>query len=116
VLAHGQLVLVEVLEDDADAAVEVLFVPALEVAAVEEEAAVGGLVRARQELDERRLAGAVVPDEGEALPRRDEHVDVAERPLFRSGVTEADALEADAFLLAGRRQLLAPAVGRLDTQ
>ena len=71
-----------------------------QVLAVEQDAALGGLVEAREQLDERRLAGAVLADQREALAARDEDVDIAQRPVFLARVAEADALEADAELAA----------------
>ena len=51
--------------------------------AVEQDAPLGRLVEAGQQLDERGLAGAVLPDQRQALPARDEQVDVAQRPAAR---------------------------------
>ena len=71
-------------------------VPVAKVAAVEEDATLGRLVEARQELDERRLARAVLADEREALALRDREVDVPERPRLLARVAKADVLEDDA--------------------
>ena len=48
VLAHHELVAHEVLEDDADAPAQHGGVPLLQVAAVEQDAPVGGLVEPRE--------------------------------------------------------------------
>src|SRR5437870_10277210 len=97
VLAHLELVLIEILEDDAEAREEIVAIPIAEVAAVEEDAAFGRLVETRDELHERRLARAVLPDEREALTARQEERDVAEHPLLRARILEAHVLEADAL-------------------
>ena len=99
VLAHEELVLVEVLEDDADAAAQLVRVPVAQIAPVEQHAALGRVVEAREQLDERRLAGAVLADEREALAPRHEEIDAAQRPAFGVGVAEADVLEANALLV-----------------
>jgi hypothetical protein len=67
VLADAQLVAREVLEDDADAAAQGQLVPLLQVKAVEQDAAGGRGVEAREQLDQRGLAGAVLADQGEGL-------------------------------------------------
>ena len=101
VLAELQLVLVEVLEHDAEPREQVGAIPGAEILAVEEDAALGRLVEARDELHQRRLAGAVLSDERDALPARDEEIDVAKDPLvvlLLTGIAEAHVLEADALL------------------
>ena len=115
VLAHVELVLVEVLEDDADARRAASDrIPVAQVDAVEEDAPLGRLVEARQQLDERGLAGAVLPDQRHRLPVRDEEADVAQRPRApavrcrclscrRRRIAEADVVEADALFARGRR-------------
>ena len=60
VLAHLELVLVEVLEEHAEALPQRLRVPLAQVPPVEQDAPLGRLVEARQELHERRLPGAVL--------------------------------------------------------
>jgi hypothetical protein len=101
VLAHLELVLVEVLENDAEPPAKLVRVPVAQVAAVEQHAPFGGLVEARDELHERRLSRAVLPHEGEALPRGDLQVDVAKRPDVLARITEADVLEDQARAARG---------------
>ena len=91
-------------------------VPVAQVAPVQEDAPLGRLVQARQQLDERRLAGAVLAHQRQALALGDEDVDVAQGPLVvGAGIAEADTLEADALLGAARGHAAAalarPAVG-----
>ena len=66
------------------------------------------VVEAAQQLDERRLAGAVLADEGDDRARRQREVDVVEHDAVAAGVGEGHALEAGWRRRAGR----APAVGR----
>ena len=76
-----------------------------QVAPVEQDAPLGRLVEARQQLDEGGLAGAVLADQRQALPLGDEQVDVRAAPTASRwpGIAEADALEADALLGAHDR-------------
>src|SRR5439155_24845838 len=59
------------LEADADLLPQRLEGEALDVHAIDLHAALGGVVEARDEAEERRLAGAVGPDEPDQLPRLD---------------------------------------------
>ena len=65
VLAHLKLVADEVLEDHADAAPQGLGLPLLQGGAVQQDAALLGLVQAGQQLDEGGLAAAVVTHQGQ---------------------------------------------------
>ena len=74
----------------------------------------GGVVEARHELGERRLARARGADEGDRLPRRDRQVDVVERELRAvvGAVGEGHVVEGD--LAADVRELpRVRAVGQL---
>src|SRR5262245_17800158 len=104
VFPEAELVLVEVLEDDPDPSAERLLVPRSQVSPVEQDAPLGGLVESGEELDERRLARAVLTDEGQALTAGDEERDVAQRPALGPGIPEAHVLEADALLLSRRQR------------
>ena len=77
VLADLELVAREVLEDDADAPAQRAGLPVVEVEPVEQDAALVGPVQARQQLDQRRLAGAVLADQRQALARPQCEADVA---------------------------------------
>src|SRR5439155_4339161 len=102
VFAHAELILVEILEDDADATAQRLGLPLAQIAAVEQDAAFAGLVEARQKLDEGGLAGAVVPNQRQRAAARNEQVDAAQRPGFAAGILEADVFETHAFFDRGR--------------
>src|SRR5439155_9823846 len=62
----------------------------LEVVAVEQDAPGGGRVKARQEVDERRLAAAGAAHQRHRLARPNLQVDVGERGLVARRVGEAD--------------------------
>ena len=49
-----------------------------------------------EQLDQRRLAGAVLADDGHDGAGREADVDVVERQAVGAGVAERDVLEADA--------------------
>ena len=65
-----------------------------QVAAVEQDAPLGRVVEPREQLDDGRLAGAVLADQRQR-PRRpaDRQVEVAHRPVLGIRVAEADILE-----------------------
>src|SRR5579875_3522999 len=58
---------------------ELLDVEAAHVMAIDADAAGIDVVEARQQLDERRLAGAGLADERDGLPGRDAQIDAAQR-------------------------------------
>src|SRR5262249_45614883 len=94
VLADDELIAAEVLEDDADATTQRIRVPFAQVQTVEEDAPLRRLVQSCEQLDERRLGGAVLADQCETLTGTDVQRDVAERGLFGAGIAKAHALEA----------------------
>ena len=59
----------EVLEDDADALAQLVQVVLAQVDAVQQNLPFGRVVQAGEQLDQRRLAGAVGPDQGDLLAR-----------------------------------------------
>ena len=73
-----------VLLDDADQAAVAVDVDVAQVAAVEQDAAAGGVVEAGDEVAERGLAAAAGADEGDRLARLDVERDVFERERARS--------------------------------
>ena len=81
----SQLVADEVLEDDADAPAQRGLVPVVEVEAVEHDAAAGRPVQAREQLDQRGLAGAVLADQRERAARADVQVDVVSAGVSAPG-------------------------------
>ena len=74
------------------------------------------VVEARDEIEQRRLAGAGRADEGHAAPGRYHEIDVGESRL-PVGVDEADALEADFAGVEPQRRGAGPVLDvRLDVQ
>ena len=67
VLRGGQVVAHEVLEDDADVRAKREEVVLAQIVAVEQDAALVRIVEAREQLHERRLAGAVLADQRKHL-------------------------------------------------
>ena len=102
--AHGdvvrrrQVIAHEVLEDDADVRAQRDEVVLAQVVAVEQDAALVGVVEAREQLHERRLAGAVLADQRQHFARAQRRSSGA-RTAQRSapGIAEADVLEREAL-------------------
>ena len=101
VLSDGELIPDEVLEDDADALLELVDVPLVERQPIEHDASLARHVQPREELDQRRLARAILTDQGELLAGREVQVHAFERPSLLTGVLEPDVLEAQAILWFG---------------
>ncbi len=109
VLAHGAGEEEPFLRDDPQLAPQALLGHLAEVVAVDGDPAVARVVEAGEELGDRGLAGAGVPDEGNGRPRGDAQIDPVQdfRP---AAVAEADAFEGDSALdlreRAGLRSVL----------
>ncbi len=84
VVGGGEVVAHEILEDDADVRAEREEVVLAQVVAVEQDAALVGVVEAREQLHERRLAGAVLADQRERLARAQLERQPAHRPALRA--------------------------------
>ena len=80
VLAHGRVEEIGLLRDDADGGGERLEREVADVDAVDPHRALGRVVEARDEVAERRLAGAGLADDRRRRPRRDRELDALERP------------------------------------
>ncbi len=82
--AHGNIfsdrhvVAHEILKDDADFAPPIFQVVFPEVDAVEEDRSGGGVVQTRQKFGDRRLALAVLADQGDALVGLQAKIDIAQ--------------------------------------
>ncbi len=101
VLADQKLIANEVLKNHADARSQSLFVPLLQVAAVQQNAALIRLVKTRQQLDQRGFPRAVLAHQGHAAPRRQVQIDVFQCRTAGPRVGETDVFEAHA--IAGLR-------------
>src|SRR5690606_23195044 len=97
IFTDAQLVAGEVLEDHPDALAQGGFVPVGQIDAVEQDASAGRRVQPRKQLDQRRLAGTVLADQGQRLAGPDMQVDVFERWRFAARIGEGNMLEADAI-------------------
>ena len=96
VLARGQVVAHEVLEDHADVRAQVVQVVVAQVAAIEQDAAFIRVVEPRQQLHQRGLAGAVLADQRQHFAGAQFEIQPAQRPALGAGITEADVLEREA--------------------
>ena len=90
VLGRGQVVAHVVLEDDADLVAQASSVVFAQVGAIEQDPALGRVVEPRQELDERRLAGAVLADQRDLLAGRERKAQIAHCPALGAGIAKAD--------------------------
>ena len=93
VLLQDEVVAHEVLEDHADVAAQTVQVVVAQVHAVEQDAPLVGIVEAGEQLDERRLARPVLPDQRDALFGLELEAQVAHRPAARARVVEAHVVE-----------------------
>src|SRR4029079_7132318 len=83
----------KVLENDAHIAAQGIEIVVAHVVAVEENAALIGIIEACQQLDQGRLARAVFTHEGENLARFQSKAEMADGPSLGSGISEADIVK-----------------------
>src|SRR5919108_6427252 len=95
----------EVLKDDADSLSEVQGVQLANVDPVDQYLALRRIVEAAEELDQRRLAGAVGSHQGDFLARADTQVDVAQSPATVFWVAKSNSTKLDAGLQSNRQRL-----------
>src|SRR4051794_11444525 len=76
IFVEAHVVAHEILEDHADGATDGRQIVVAEVTAVEKDAPLARIVQPTQELHERRLPGAIQPDERHALARSQLEVDM----------------------------------------
>ncbi len=96
--AAVKLIAHEVLEDDADVGAQREQVVFAQVVPVEQDAALVRIVEAREQLDQRGLAGAVLADQREDFSGVQLEGQIAHRPALGAGIAEADVLEREAAL------------------
>ncbi len=92
------------LQHRRDVAAQVGQAQPADVAAVEGDPALVGVVEAEQQLGQRRLARPARPDHGDLLARGDAQVDSGQRGPLGVGVGERDALQRERALRAGERR------------
>ena len=88
-------VLAEILEDDSVEFVQRLQIVLADVSAVEQDRALGGIVQARDQLDERGLARTVEANECDGRSRFDRQIDMVDDVVIGAGVAEADVAQFD---------------------
>ena len=93
----------DVLGDEGGAGSEAVEGEVADVAAVDADGALGGVVEAADEVDDGGFTGAGVADEGEHLAGLEVEVDAAQDVVGLAGVSEAYAFEGDAALGDGER-------------
>src|SRR5687767_8396417 len=96
VVAGGDVVAREVLEGDGDARAQGLRIELAQIDAVPQHLPFGRVVEAGEQLDDRRLAGSVEPDDGGAAAGRDDEIDLAQDPRVVLAVAEPDAPQLEA--------------------
>jgi len=96
-LTGHELEVHEVLHARGDPPPPFLDVHISQIDAVDGDPSLGGLVEAREKLDQGGLAGSVVPDDRYRPPGRDREVDVSQDVDVRVRIAECDAFEPDAF-------------------
>ena len=97
IVARGEVVAHEILEDDAHAAAQLFDVVFAEVMAVEQDAALVRVVQTCQQLHQGGLAGAVLAHQRHHLARLEGEAEMAHRPARGAGIDEADILEDEAL-------------------
>ena len=91
----------KILKHGGKMAVIVAAVVFSDVLAVQQHGALGRVIKAADQLDQRRLAGAVQADDRELFAGRYLEADVLQRVLFRAGVAERDVLQLNRVRLFG---------------
>ena len=109
ILPGGHLEAHEVLEDDANLAVEVGQVVVAQVDTVEQDLAFGRIVEAGDELDDCGFALAVFADQGDAFAGSKREIEVGQDVALGPRVLERDVPELEAFLDDLRRREGRPA-------
>ena len=97
IVAGRQVVAHEILEDDAHAAAQIIEPVVAQVVAVEQDAALVGVVEAGQQLHQRGLARTVLADQRHHLAGLQGEGEMAYRPALGAGIDEAHILEHEAF-------------------
>src|SRR5207244_7644248 len=113
IVVCGQGIPAEVLEDGGDPSLPGRGVECTQVDVVDRQAPLGGIVEAAKQLQQCRLAAAVLPHDGERPLRRQPEVELAQHGVAGPRIGEGDSLEADTGL--GRRWRPGPGKPQLGT-
>jgi hypothetical protein len=95
VLRGRRLVIDIVLKHRPDLLTELIGLEIAQVDAVDEDPSFLRVVKPADELEQRRLAGAVAPNHCQRLARLDGEAQIGERVLLGAGIRERDAFEPD---------------------
>ena len=101
VLPRRHVVAHEVLEDDADLAVQIFDAVVAQIDTVEQDAPGGRIVLTRQQFHDRRLALSVGANQRDALAEPDTQVQPIEHQPVVPGIGERDVVEHDAVSTSG---------------
>ena len=93
VLVEAQVIADEVLENDANRAAHRLEIVVTQIDPIEQNAPFRRIIQPCEQLDERRLPGAVLANEGDALARMQAEVHMPQRPGVAAGVAKTDVFE-----------------------
>ena len=104
VVGSAEIVADEILEDDAHVSAQRTEIVLAQIVAIEQDATFVGIVQAGEELHERRLAGAVLTNQGDNLAGMQREAEMAYRPSLGAGIPEADVLEYEAPLDWARKR------------
>src|SRR5579883_1988966 len=96
VLARGQLVAHEVLENGAKAPAQLLGREIAQIDAAPQDGPARGGIKTGEQFDERGLSGAVLSHQSQLLAGLDLEVEVLERPLLAAGIAVGDVPELEA--------------------
>ena len=96
VLVEAHVVPNEILEDHADLATQRCQIVVAKIDPIEQDPAFGGVVEPGEQLRQRRLAGAILADERDALARTEREAHVPHGPSLAPRVAKADVLEHEA--------------------
>src|SRR5437879_13599143 len=86
----------EIVEDDSEPVSQFGKIVIAQVAAIEQDTALGWVIEPRQKFDDRCLARAILADQRQHLSRSNFEVEMAHRPAFGAGIAKADVLEDEA--------------------
>src|SRR5260370_25093664 len=90
VFPEDEVVADEILEDDSDILAKTVEVIVAQVDAVEQDAALVGIVEPREQLHERSLPRPIFSDQCDAFVRLEREREMPHRPPLRAGIAETD--------------------------
>src|SRR5262245_30259283 len=97
VFIEEQIVVNKILEDDAECQPDRFQIELAEIRAVDQNAALRGIVESREKLGERCLACSILAYQCDLFSRRHAQIHMAESPGFAAGITKAYVFEDDSL-------------------